>query len=560
MARTLIIGLDGASPHLLNRWRETLPNLNKLMEKGTSGVLDSVVPPRSIPAWYCFATGMNPAKLGVFGFSQRRPGTYDYTFANMTYCRAPTFWQWLNQHGLKTAIVHVPGTFPPQAVDGVMVSGWPAPQNRGNLTYTHPAGFSHHLNTHLNQPFQFLSHLPMRLDNDAQVLTDRLRLLKMHGDVATHTLSTHDWDIGVVVYSPVDRASHQFWRHMDTNHPAHDPTLAPKFSNALQTVYQEADTQVGRLLDLLTEDDTVIIMSDHGFGPAHHVFYLNEWLIQEGYLVLKDPAGNPTFHKKLLGTLAQPLFWLNNISPTFRRLADPFKKRALSNALRDGYVQAKDKGLVRINHVAVDWSRTRAYCPDESSLYLNLVGRDPAGIIQPGHQANTLLDEIEQKLSQIPDPTTGQPIPTRTYRKEAIYNGPYLADAPDMLIDMDDYKTEVMAEMGSGALFAPAGARNGTHTNEGILIANGPTIAQQANFQAGLMDIAPTVLHLANQPIPSETDGQALLGLFTPGSEPAQRPTRFAPLGLDGTTDGQDYTEDEMAQVEKQLRDLGYMG
>lgn len=560
MGRILIIGLDGASPHLLNRWRDSLPYLNQLMAEGTSGVLDSVVPPRSIPAWYCFATGMNPAKLGVFGFSQRRPNTYDYTFANMTYCRAPTFWQWLNQQGLKTAIVHVPGTFPPQAVDGVLVSGWPAPQNRGNLTYTHPAGLSRQLDQHLNQPFEFLSSLPMQLDNDAEVLADRLRLLKMHGDVAEHILSTQEWDVGVVVYSPVDRASHQFWRHMDTTHPAHDSTLAQQFGDALKTVYQEADAQVGRLLALLNEDDTVIIMSDHGFGPAHRTFYLNEWLIEEGYLVLKDPAGQPSRRSQLIGTLAKPLFWLNHVSPAFRRLAEPFKKRTLSNALRDGYVKTKKQGLVRINHVTVDWTRTRAYCPDESSLYLNLMGRDPAGIVQPGVSAITLLDEIEQKLHRIPDPRTGQPIPVRTYRKEAIYNGPFLADAPDMLIDMDDYKTEVMAEIGSGGLFAPAGARNGTHTNEGSIIAKGPAIAQQTNFDAGLMDIAPTVLHLANVPIPSETDGQALLDLFSPGSEPAQRLPQYVPLGLDDTGDRHDYTADEMAQVEQQLRDLGYMG
>jgi len=82
--RVLIIGLDGASPHLVRRWRDDLPNLQRLVTEGTSGTLCSVVPPRSIPAWYCFATGMNPAKIGVFGFSQRRPGTYDYTFANLT--------------------------------------------------------------------------------------------------------------------------------------------------------------------------------------------------------------------------------------------------------------------------------------------------------------------------------------------------------------------------------------------------------------------------------------------------------------------------------------------
>ena len=132
--RFLIIGLDGASPYLIERWREKLPNLSTLADQGTSGVLKSVRPPRSIPAWYCFASGMNPAKVGVFGFSQRLSGTYDYSFANHTFCKAPTFWQWLNRYGIATATLHLPGTFPPRPFDGICVSGWPAPVNTGNLT------------------------------------------------------------------------------------------------------------------------------------------------------------------------------------------------------------------------------------------------------------------------------------------------------------------------------------------------------------------------------------------------------------------------------------------
>ncbi|HIE38013.1 MAG TPA: hypothetical protein EYP77_02910, partial [Anaerolineae bacterium] len=197
MNRVLVIGLDGASPHLIQRWQDELPNLRRLMVDGVSGTLWSVVPPRSVPAWYCFATGMNPAKIGVFGFSQRRPGTYDYTFANLTFCRAPTFWQWLNQHGVRTAVVHVPGTFPPHPVDGVMVSGWPAPLNRGNLIYTYPLELSRELDRHLGRPFEFASEKPMRTDNDSEMLAERLRILRMHGEAARYVLNRYDWRVGV---------------------------------------------------------------------------------------------------------------------------------------------------------------------------------------------------------------------------------------------------------------------------------------------------------------------------------------------------------------------------
>lgn len=558
--RILIIGLDGASPYLVEQWQRHLPSLAQLKQTGASGTLTGILPPRSVPAWYCFAAGMNPAKLGVFGFSQRLPGTYDYTFANLSFCQAPPFWQWLNERGVKTAVLHVPGTFPPHPVDGALVSGWPAPRNQGNLTYTHPPALSREIDQALGQPFEFLSEIPMRLDNDAEMLAERIRLIKMHGDVAHNILSQKPWQVGVVVLSPVDRASHQFWRHMDPSHPAHDPAAAVRFKDALLRVYRAADAEVGRLLSMLNENDTVFIISDHGFGPAYRTFYLNEWLRQEGYLVLQEAkkAGEVSWRTRLIGALTKPLFKLNHISPTFRHLADPFKKRALSNFIRDEYVRAKEEGLVRLNHAPVDWSRTRAYCPDESSLYLNLEGRDPQGIVTPGPEADALLTEIMKRLRQIPDPKTGHSIPVTLHRKEDIYSGPFLLDAPELLVAMDNYTTEVMAEMGSETLFAPNKARNGTHTLDGIFIAQGPGIRAGQTINANLVDIAPTAVHLAGVPIPEETDGEVLLRMYTETAVARQREIKWASTYLNDK-DSQILTEEEQAQIEKQLRDLGYL-
>jgi predicted AlkP superfamily phosphohydrolase/phosphomutase len=504
---------------------------------------------------------MNPAKIGVFGFSQRIPGTYDYTFANLSYCRAPTFWSWLNRYGIRVALVHVPGTFPPQPVDGVMVSGWPAPLNRGNLVYTHPPELSRALDRYLGLPFEFASDRSMRTDNDAEMLAERLRVLKMHGETAYHVLSTHSWQVGIVVLSPLDRASHQFWRHMDLTHPAHDPALAERFQEALKQIYQAADAEVGRLLSLLDEEDTIFNVSDHGFGPAYRIFYLNEWLCRRGHLVLKDEeaVGRVGWRTRLLGKLSAPLFWLNNASPTFRRLIAPLKKRVLSNFLRDEYVRAKESGLVRVNHAPVDWSRTRAYCPDEASLYLNLKGRDPEGTVEPGAEAEALLEEIILGLRNIPDPETGEPVSVTIHRKGDVYSGPFLQDAPELIVAMDDYTTEVMAELGSASLFVPSEFRSGTHTPDGLFIAKGPGIPAGRRLDAGLMDIAPTVLHLVEAPVPKEADGQVLLDLFEEGSELQHRPVVQEPAGI-GQGAKETYTAEELAQIEKQLRNLGYLG
>ncbi len=560
MNRILVIGLDGASPHLIEKWREDLPHLAKLQQQGSSGVLQSVIPPRSIPAWYCFAAGMNPAKLGVFGFSQRQPSTYDYTFANFTHCQAPPFWHWLNRQGISTAVIHLPGTFPPRPLQGFMVSGWPGPLNRGSLVYTYPDDLSREIDKFLGRPFELVSPGSIRRDNDAEMLAERLRILQMHGDTAYHLLAERPWQVGVVVLSPLDRASHQFWRHMDANHPQHNPEEAKQFGSALKQIYQAHDAQVGRLLELVDEDDWVFIVSDHGFGPVRRTFYLNEWLRQKGYLVLRDEtaAGSPSLARRVVGALSRPLFHLNNASPAFRRLADPFKKRALSNFVRDAYVQAKEEGLVRLNHLPVDWNRTRAYCPDESSLYLNLRGRDPQGIVEPGSAAQALLDEIERELSRLQDPHTGQPITVQLRCKEDVYSGPFLKDAPEMIVDMDDYQTEVMAELEIGRLVNARPLRSGNHTLEGTLIAKGPGIPAGQTRHAGLIDIAPTILHLLNVPVPQDMDGRVQQKLFAPEFDAARRAV-VRDTAVFTPDASQTLSEEEQAQVEKQLRDLGYL-
>lgn len=556
MKRILIIGLDGASPRLVQRWADELPHLQRLKERGAFGTLQSVVPPRSVPAWYCFATGVNPAKLGVFGFSQRRPGTYDYTFANFTYCQAHPFWHWLAQEQIEAGIIHLPGTFPPRPLRGFMVSGWPAPLNRGNLGYTQPAELSREIDERLGQPFEFVSPISIEHDNDAELLAERLRILKLHGDVAVDMLQRNPWQVAVTVLAPLDRASHQFWRHMDSGHPHHDPALVSRFGEALKEVYKASDKQLGRLLGLADEGDWVFVISDHGFGPIHRTFYLNEWLLRHGYLVLKDRSAEVSLRTRLLGRSTAPLFRLNQASPLFRRLSEPLKKRALSNFLRNQYVRAKEEGVVRLNHLPVDWSRTRAYAPDESSLYLNLQGRDPQGVVPRGAEAERLLDELEAALSKLQDPESGEPLAPVLYRKEEIYHGPFLDQAPELTVSLDHAATTVMAELDNGKLFDRHPKWSGNHTREGLFLATGPGIPAGARYDASLLDIAPTVLHLLRVAVPESMDGRALTDLFADNAGLAEiRYQDDQALKEDGTA----FTEEEMQQVEQQLRDLGYL-
>ncbi len=183
-------------------------------------------------------------------------------------------------------------------------------------------------------------------------------------------------------FSSLDLNSHMFWRLMDPHHPEYDGTLAAQYGSTIADFYHQIDEVLGEVLPKVDSDTTLLVLSDHGFAPYNRSFNLNTWLLQNGYVVLKENApSNPN--------------------------------EAFAN---------------------VDWSRTRAYGLGLNGLYLNLRGRERNGIVEPGAQADALLTEIKQKLLQVRDPNNNAVAITRVDRASEVYQGPYADKGPDLLI------------------------------------------------------------------------------------------------------------------------------
>ena len=183
-------------------------------------------------------------------------------------------------------------------------------------------------------------------------------------------------------FGNTDLISHMMWRTLDTGHPGYDPTTDPAFADAIREVYQRADDVAGTTLDQMSDDDLLIIMSDHGFASWRRAFSLNTWLAENGYLGLKGP-------------------YMEN-----------------------------DPGIF----ANVDWSRTRAYGAGINGLYLNLKGREKNGIVDP-EDRGALLAEIRQKLLETIDPQTGLPAITKVYKSDEYFEDKGALDiGPDLVI------------------------------------------------------------------------------------------------------------------------------
>jgi len=426
MTKTAVIGLDCADPNLVfgELWNE-LPNLRSLAEVGTFGPLRSVVPPITVPAWMCMVTGKDPGELGIYGFRNRPDHSYgNVSFATSGMLRSEPVWQTFARAGNKRCIIlNVPMTYPARSIqNGCMVSGFLAPSLKSQCTW--PPG----LKDELQQicPCYLFDTEGFRGPNKQKVLESVYSLTKEQFRFARHTANTRPWDFFMFVSIGPDRMHHTFWAHHDPTHPKHNPKSP--FKNAIRNYYRYIDTEIGELLSLFPQNTRIVVVSDHGIQKMHGGFALNDWLIREGYLVLKKQPGDPT---------------------------------PLGNLISDDMV---------------DWSKTIAWAWGgyTGKVFLNIKAREPQGFVPQGRMEQ-VLEKLKAKMQQIPG-EDGESIKNECFEPQAIYNNTNNI-APDLLVHLGGLSRRVLGTVGNASLYMhenDTGPDDANHAMDGIFISNQP--------------------------------------------------------------------------------------
>lgn len=439
--RVAVIGLDCAEPRLVfDRWREELPNLSRLMSAGTWGPLASVDPPITVPAWSCMMTGRDPGELGIYGFRNR--SAYDYrsmSVADSSAVGIDRVWDHLSRAGKHVIVVGVPQTSPPVTVNGELVSCFLTADTRRD-PYTHPAELRSEIESLVGSYRVDVRNF--RSDDRDRILAEVYEMTEQRFTVARHLLDTRPWDFFMMVEIGLDRMHHAFWRFLDVEHPRHEPNH--RYGDAIRSYYLYLDEEIGELLERFDEDTTVLVVSDHGARPMQGAICVNEWLLQEGYLVLEEPPLGPT----------------------------PFS-------------EAK-----------VDWSRTRAwgeggyYC----RLCVNLAGREPQGIVA-ADEYEGLLDELAERLEALPGPE-GEAIGTRVFRPRELWRE-QRGIPPDLIVYFGDLGWRSNGSLGHGRHWTydnDTGPDDANHDRNGLCIVAGPGVPAQRREDLVIYDIAPTIL------------------------------------------------------------------
>ncbi len=492
--KVFVIGLDCAEPSLIfEKWRDDLPNLQRFSNLGVYGDLESAIPPTTVPAWMCMMTGKDPGTLGIYGFRNRSDNSYNRLhFANSARVQEPTLWDILAQSGKKTIALGVPLTYPPRPINGLLVGDFLTPDT--NSDYTYPSNLKHEIREQFGE-YHFDTK-DFRTEEKDRLLADIYTMTHQRFDVARYLAKNKEWDFFVMVEMGVDRIHHAFWKYFDTAHPKYE--AGNRFENAIHDYYVAVDAEVGKLIETLDEDTTVLIVSDHGAKRMDGGICFNQWLIEEGYLVLKE------------ATACETKFDVN----------------------------------------LVDWEKTTAWGDGGyyGRLFLNIEGREPHGIL-PAADVECVKAELIAKLEALGD-ESGASIGTKVYRPEEVY-AHVRNVAPDLIVYFGDLHWRSVGSIGHPSIWTrenDTGPDDANHAQFGIFL-----MAEARDFQRGLYskpgggerktglslyDIAPTVLRAF-------------------GIEPPQGVGRNS---IGSATDAEDvYSEEEEAELARRLEDLGYL-
>lgn len=489
-------------------------------------------------------TGLNPGKHGIFQWRTYDPTKYtnlDERVITAAPLAGRTFWDFLGNAGYRVGVITVPVTYPTWPVNGYMISGYPCPDARRN--YTHPPQWADSLKQSYNLSADHYLKAP-----DEEILGVGLEMLRRRTDLALTLVSKGKIDVCVLVLGAIDRAQHDFFKYRDPRFEAHR-TATPRFRDAINRHYEVADEQVRRLLEAVAPDGIALVISDHGGGPhPPRFFHPNAWLRAHGWLVAAG-GGSLSSASVVKRGIQAVRGWL----PFEDRL-----RRVLPKAIVNGVRS------YTLNIADVDWPRTAAYrfpmyYPAEG-IEINLKGRQPQGSVDPGAEYEDLVTQIMEALRGVRDPRTDEAIIREVYRKEDIYDGPFMDIAPDIIfVCQQSHRTGVglTCEFTTPVHLEALRKDNGVHTMDGIFFAYGRDI-RRGNEIAGarLLDIAPTVLHLAGLPVPGQMDGRVLTEILT--GERAARPVEFVE-SEEWHAEQVELTLDEESDILDKLRGLGYV-
>lgn len=569
MNKICMIGIDGGTFDLIEPWvkKGHLPHIRRIMFTGSYGVLKSSIPDNSAPAWTSMITGKNPGKHRVFSFTSPNRDIAEIKITNSRTRGSPSIWDTFSKSGRKVCVINVPLTYPPEQVDGIMISGMDTPST--DKSYTYPESLKHELIKQFGrykiEPEMATTWTSLSEKGKLAYINEVHSIAELRCRVATYLLEKYPWDFFMVVFVATDRIQHKFWGDMDRSYPFFKENAHPKIQSAIFDTYRLIDSFIGKIVGVLPEHTSLLIVSDHGFGPrSRKVVSINQLLHNHHLLQYKSLQGNTLAHKVHL--MKRIGFDLS------RRILSPRQQQTLKKL----FPFLEGKAFSYLHFASIDWSKTKAFAEEPLGLiWINRKDRFRMGIVNPGEEYEEVCNKILTLLKGINNPETGLPILRYVFRKHEVYTGTYLNEAPDVVFSYSDHfsfpenkftshlfkNDNFLGEIKDVREFFHI---TGIHRPDGIIILNGDSIRSNAKIEdAQVIDVLPTCLYLAGLPLPKSMDGRILTEIIqdrfiegNPIRYDKEEPEYMRMVRPNGT---EIYSPEEQKQIEDRLKHLGYL-
>ncbi|MBI2102883.1 alkaline phosphatase family protein [Candidatus Woesearchaeota archaeon] len=450
MGKVFLFGIDGGVPDLVfERWNNLLPNIQKLMEHGTYARMNSTIPPSTIVAWNAMISGKDPSEIGVFNYTYKDEQG-EYRLVSSKNNKARLVWDIIGDEKRKSIALYVPLSYPVTMFPGCIVTDFMTPGVESNCAY--PESLKDKIKA-LGNPegfFDVAVGLGSHKSLDPGELVSRAKeMTNMQVSLLKDLIVNEEWDFCMAVMLGTDRLQHMLWRHFDEGHRRF--IVDSPHANAIRDFYVYIDQKLGEVLQLLPHDTTVIVASDHGMIKQEGKININNWLIKEGYLVLKEGVD------------------LSKSTRFKMELVDMDRSLAWGGGAYNGRISINKEKL--------------------------------------GSKWRDVRDEIAEKITKIPD-DKGNQLQTKVYTAEEIYQNVSHPECPDLTIYFDDLRWASNPDLVPEDLYSwhtAIGADSAGHSRQGLFIISGPEVKRRGLMNdVDIRQVAPTILTALNVAVPKD--------------------------------------------------------
>lgn len=467
--KVLVIGLDCAAPELVfDNWQDQLPTFRKLYSQGIYGDLNSCIPAITVPAWSSMLSSKDPGTLGIYGFRNRSDYSYDKMhIATANWVKEKRVWDILSENNLRSIVIGVPQTFPIKPINGSMVSSFLTPDLQNEFTF--PTGLRDDLlKVAPNYAFDVKD---FRTDKKDWLIQQIWDMTEMRLKAVKYLIEQEEWDFFMWVEIGVDRLHHGLWAYMDHAHRKFVP--GNPYEDTILDYYKLIDAQMASVLESVDDDTVVMVLSDHGGKKMEGGICINEWLMRNGFLTLKEEPPQDQFNE-------------------------------------DG-----SRVITRFDVSLVDWEKTLAWGAGGyyGRVFMNVEGREPQGQIKR-EDYEKIRDELIAAFRAIPD-EKGAPLDTKVFKPQEVYNKVRNVP-PDLMIYWDNLNWRSVGSLGHGGIYTfdnDTGPDDANHAENGMFILYDPRMKGTGQRVQGhqLMDVAPTILEILEQTVPHDMQGGRLI-------------------------------------------------